>query len=240
VHYYQIVLIFSLFLTAGVRTVFAASYTTNFPGTENPISEGGAWINGKTTGVAWQNVKTTTGFAQLTVGNPSAYDDSTAILAGTWGADQYVRAVVKRPNIDANYTQEFEIRLRSTMTANSSRGYEVLLTGSGAHAASAQIVRWNGAPGDFTVLTTSGPGGNVTDGDILEAQMVGTTITVKINGRQVLTATDSTYSNGSPGMGFFTRNPSPPAHGFSSYTASNSPIGGDTTPPNAPSDLTVR
>jgi hypothetical protein len=36
---------------------------TNFPLTEDPISEGGNWIGGGTTGLDWNNVQTTPGFA---------------------------------------------------------------------------------------------------------------------------------------------------------------------------------
>jgi hypothetical protein len=46
-------------------------------------------------------------------------------------------------------------------------------------------------------------------------------ITVFYNGVQIMQTTDSTYSAGNPGMGFFIRSP---AHntdfGFSSFTAS--------------------
>ena len=63
---------------------------------------------------------TTPGFAFLTVGNPISYDDSTAVLSGTWGPDQYVRTVVKIPAVDPGFVQEIEIRLRSTITARSS------------------------------------------------------------------------------------------------------------------------
>ena len=174
------------------------------------------WINGKTVGIDWLDIETTPGFAFLTAGSPSGYNDPTAILTGTWGPDQYVRTVVKFPTPDLTYIQEVEIRLRSTITARSNTGYEVL--------AGNQIVRWNGAIGDFTVLPDTGPYGNVYDGDVFEARMVGNTITVYINGAQVNSATDNTYSSGNPGMGFFTRNPAPTPFGFSSFTASNNPI----------------
>jgi hypothetical protein len=34
------------------------SYSTTFPLTENPISEGGSWTNGGATGLDWANVQT--------------------------------------------------------------------------------------------------------------------------------------------------------------------------------------
>src|ERR1700729_3247334 len=59
-----------------------ATYTTNFPLTENPISEGGKWINGQKDGVDWTDVRTTPGLAFGTEigGNRrelEKYDDST-------------------------------------------------------------------------------------------------------------------------------------------------------------------
>jgi hypothetical protein len=41
----------------------ARTYTTTFPLTENPISEGGNWINGKAVGLDWANLATTNGMA---------------------------------------------------------------------------------------------------------------------------------------------------------------------------------
>src|ERR1700730_104316 len=38
-------------------------YTTAFSRAENPISEGGKWLNGRTDGLDWTDVRTTPGFA---------------------------------------------------------------------------------------------------------------------------------------------------------------------------------
>ena len=66
-----------------------------------------------------------------------------------------------------------------------------------------QIVRWNGALGDFTVLANcGGTACAVRMGDVVKATIVGSTITAYVNGVQKAQAIDSTYSNGSPGMGF--------------------------------------
>lgn len=217
------------------------SYSTVFPTVENPISEGGMWINGGTSGsggvgLDWQNVRVVSpGFASITGGSPSAYDDPTAVLSGTWGPDQYVRTIVNRPTLDSTYDQEIEIRLRTTITPHSITGYEVL--------GGTQIVRWNGAQGSFTVLPDDGPHAALQNGDRFEAQMVGNEIRVFINGVQVNRAVDSTYTNGSPGVGFFSRNPSPAPFGYSCFMASNSPIPGTacsgSTPPNPTPDTTL-
>ena len=37
------------------------SYRTSFPATENPISEGGIWLNGRTDGIDWADVITRNG-----------------------------------------------------------------------------------------------------------------------------------------------------------------------------------
>ncbi len=191
-------------------------YTTNFPLRENPISENNSWSNGKAHGIDWQNVRTRPGFAFFTKPNVDNYDDSTAILKGTWGPNQWVRAVVRIPNPDTQYAMELEIRLRSSLSAHSSTGYEIL-GGTG-------IVRWNGPRGDFTILQDEGPYGELHDGDVFEASIVANVITVYINGVQVNRAVDSTFWTGNPGMGFFTRNPNPPRFGFSSFTASDVPF----------------
>jgi hypothetical protein len=55
------------------------SYSTTFPLTENPISEGGSWTNGGATGLGWANVQTTpglsfgTGSRQATSGLPTPF-----------------------------------------------------------------------------------------------------------------------------------------------------------------------
>src|SRR5271157_2606883 len=78
-------------------------YITNFTRTENPISEGGIWLNGQTDGLDWTDVRTTPGFAFGTEmgGNrpdPQKYDDSTAVLKGTWGPNQTAQATVRSVN----------------------------------------------------------------------------------------------------------------------------------------------
>ena len=82
----------------------AGSYSTNFPLTENPISENGRWINGKAVGLDWSDVSTTGGFArgQQTPdgGGSKNFNDATALLAGSWGPDQTAQAVVR--NVSTN------------------------------------------------------------------------------------------------------------------------------------------
>ena len=91
------------------------SYRTRFTTDEDPISEDGMWINGRREGVDWADVVARDGVAygartrmteaerrveQGNLGEPDAaapegdYDDPTAVLAGEWGRNQYVRGKV--------------------------------------------------------------------------------------------------------------------------------------------------
>ncbi len=213
--------------------VFAQVYSTSFSLTENPITEGGGrWLNGEATGLVWEDVQTASGNAFGTDDDFDGYDDSAAILTGTWGANQAVEATVFCENAAPAASEEVEIRLRSALSANVNTGYEVLFSCAVSGGAYSQIVRWNGALGDFTVLNHTGPGATVDPGDVVYAEIVGTTITAKVNGSMVMTVSDSTYSSGNPGIGFFQR--SDLAHnalfGFTQMTAT-SPPGAVPAPP---------
>ena len=90
----------------------AQTYTTNFPLTENPISEGGKWINAGVVGLDWNNVRTTPGFAFGTDPGTVTYADAWALLTGTWGPDQTVQATIKEQNPNTSCHQETELVLR--------------------------------------------------------------------------------------------------------------------------------
>lgn len=217
-------------------SALARTYTTAFPGTENPLSEGGNWVNGGVTGLDWTNVRKTPG---MVFGTQPGTDpcspgngctDSTAIVSGIWGPNQTVTTVANIPNpsTSTSVNEEIEIRVRSTMTAHSSAGYEALCSvmvnsTSGNYI---QIVKWNGALGNFTQL--NGTSGHCNNGDTLQVTITGTTstiITFKINGATVLTATDSSspWLSGNPGVGFFLQGATGlnANYGFSSFTATD-------------------
>jgi hypothetical protein len=183
------------------------SYNTSFPATENPISEGGKWHNGRTTGLSWANVQTTPGLAFGTnVSGAPPYNDSTAVLAGTWGSNQKAQATVYTLNQTSAIQEEVELRLRTTITAYSITGYEFDYRATSDGSQYIVIVRWNGTLNNFTYLTpspctTCGPG--LHNGDTVMATAVGDTLRLYINGTQYLQATDSTYMGGSPGIGFW-------------------------------------
>jgi hypothetical protein len=202
------------------------SYDTDFSTDENPLSEGGAWLNGASVGIDWTDVIAENGAAFGAVsrmgvperraeqGNLAPadegeaapegdYDDPTAILGGDWGADQHARAVVFSRNQTEEYFQEVQIRLRSTMAAHNCSGYEVIFRCLKTENAYVEVVRWNGAVGDWTSLARRvGAEFGVADGDVVEASIVGNTIRASINGPEVITATDDTYAAGGPGVGF--------------------------------------
>ena len=166
--------------------VFAAArrltYTTNFPLTENPVSEGGQWINGKTVGVDWSDIATSPGLAcGLESGLESGsrgYDDAAALLNGKWGPDQTAEATVHSVNQNDEVYEEVELRLRSSLSAHRATGYEINFRCSKTTKAYSEIVRWNGPLGSFTYLSQrSGSQYGVTNGDVVKATIVGNVIT---------------------------------------------------------------
>jgi len=222
----------------------AGTYSTNFPLTENPISEGSKWSTGKAVGLDWADVVTKPGLAYGTQTGSGGYNDSLAILKGTWGADQSAWATVHSVNqVGGNVNEEVEILLRFAIGPHSARGYEINFRSLNSSESYTQIVRWNGPLGNFTLLDARGGSTyGIKEGDTVKATIVGNTITSYINGVAKLSVTDSTFSSGSPGMGFYLRGPSGvnTDYGFTSYTATD---GGTTPPapaaPAAPSNVRI-
>jgi chitodextrinase len=181
---------------------FAASYSTNFPLTENPISEGGKWINGNTVGLKWSNVSTTPGLAIGSDAGTGAYDDATALLTGTWGPDQTVQATLYDFNPNNGIFEEVELRLRSSLSANSCTGYEIMFSCKTNGNQYIEVARWNGPFQSYAIIGGANNPPILKTGDVLKASIVGNVITAWVNGVQVLQCTDSTYANGSPGIGY--------------------------------------
>jgi hypothetical protein len=157
------------------------------------------------------------------------YSDSTAVLAGSWGPNQTAQGTVAINNASGNsgVAEEVELRLRTAITAHSITGYEINASVStNPNNYYVQIIRWNGPLGSFTEL--NGATVHVSNGDVFKASISGSTITAYLNGVQVLQAVDSTYTGGSPGVGFFLSGATGlnANYGFSDFTAT------DGTPPN--------
>jgi hypothetical protein len=205
------------------------TYTTDFPLTENPISEGGNWINGKVVGLDWSDVQTSGGEAYGTQPNhttPPPYNDSIAILTGNWPADQKVQATVKIAQSNPAAFQEVEFWLRFTLTANSALGYGIAFRTTNDGSQYLDIGPMLGpinAFGGGVHLTAADGYAGIKDGDILAAQIVANVITVFVNGVLVAQWTDSQFATGNPGIGFWLRGDyvnGPSDYGFSNFTAS--------------------
>jgi hypothetical protein len=205
--------------TSGIN----GSYSTTFPLTENPISEGGSWTNGGATGLGWANVQTTPGLSFGT-GPVNAgtylYADPAAVLQGAWAQDQQVQATVKVPGVYGRACcKEVELRIRTTITGNSITGYELncSVVPAGPYLI---LVRWNGPLNNFTYIVRNAT--PCVNGDVLKLTAVGNTFTIYKNGVQVLQGTDATFQKGSPGVGFYDSvDNNWSGFGLSNFSASN-------------------
>lgn len=189
------------------------------------------WSNGGADGLDFTDVRTTRGFAYGTETGgrrpaPQKYDDSTALLKGVWGPDQTVEATVRSrsPNQDGSVFEEVELRLRSSVAPHSCTGYEVMFRCSKIQRAYCNVARWEGPLGKFTMLKESyGSQYGVEDGDVVKATMIGTLLTVYINGAQVVQLRDDRFPSGNPGLGFYLEGGSGvnSDYGFSRFTATD-------------------
>lgn len=162
------------------------------------------------------------------------FTDATAVLQTlNWAPDQKATSQVATTGapLDSCF-QEVELRLRTVIAAYSITGYEINYKFSTDSTGYMQIVRWNGSLGDFTILQSlNGTQFGVTNGDTVTATVVGNVITAYKNGVQQGQVTDSTFSGGSPGIGFNLTNDvsgcsgSNPNYGFSSFSAVDSTQG---------------
>jgi glycine cleavage system regulatory protein len=227
---------------AGTPNVCGASsgprtYSTNFPLTENPISEGGNWIGGQSAGGnLWGNVETTAGQA-FGVTEPTSFGDPTALLTGTWGASQTAEGTVRIVSAQPAYgAHEIELRLRQTISPSTITGYEVycsLVSGN----AYCHVASWGGPNGAWVNLDDC-LGNDVSlylrDGDVLKGTVSGTNpvvVTAYVNGAQILQVEDrgtctfsdgrkyGPWTSGSPGIGFYTSGDFDfSSYGWASYT----------------------
>ena len=178
------------------------SYRTRFQLNEDPISEGGRWINGAKDGIDWYDVITKNGVAYGAV-TKGDYTDPTALLKGVWGKNQHGKGKVFSRNQTEKYYQEVEIRLRSSLMPQNCTGYEVFWRCLKTPKAYVEIVRWNGKVKDWTSLKKhTGAKYGVKDGDLVEATIIGNVIKGYLNGVELISVTDDTYKEGTPGIGF--------------------------------------
>lgn len=195
-------------------------YQTNFPLTENPISEGGRWLSGRSHGLDWADVITTPGLARGIL-STAEFDDPTAILTGNWHPDQEAQGVVYSVNPTEVYYQEVEIRLRAALLPHVCTGYEIFFRCLKTDAAYMNIVRWDGPLAKFTYLVSrTGAQYGVAHGDVIRATVIGSRISAYVNDRLIESVEDDTYPSGSPGIGFnYGCGETYGDHGFSAFMA---------------------
>lgn len=174
-----------------------SSFTTTFPVTENPISESGAWVHNAT---SWQRIQTTGGNA-IAAAYTENYDDAYAYLANWAGNDYEIIATIYFPSGNPGET---ELLVRLTDTASTVTCYECLYNAVGSW----QIVRWNGAMTDFTVVAGgSCPTGS--NGNQIRATVVGTALNFywRANSGASWTSIGSygsvNLATGKPGVGLY-------------------------------------
>jgi hypothetical protein len=212
--------------SAPCPTAPGSIYSTNFTGAENPLSEGGKWVAGKAVGLNWNNPLSASGKALASVlsgATGNRYDDSIAHLSASFvsfNANHYAQGTVYRvPGYSPSGQHEIELLLRFQITANSARGYEVLW----GHAGNLALVRWNGPLGDYTSLLSGVNIGAAVDGDVLRAEITGGVIKIYKNGSLVATGpSNTTWTGGQPGIGFWPVDASTPAnYGWKAFEAGN-------------------
>ena len=195
-------------------------YATRFEGRENPLSEGGVWAH---RGSHWSRVQKKDGLAYGTQSGFGGYDDSYAYLSGL-APDHQGEAVVHVAPTLRGEPHEALLLLRWADSAFSARGYECLFAFDGG----VDVVRWNGPYGDFTSIGQDDTplGRKLATGDVVRARVVGPLITCFVNDVPVAHATDGTWRDGGPGIGFFRREAGTNADlAFSRYTATSIPPG---------------
>jgi hypothetical protein len=214
--------------TTQEKVTINGRYSTNFPAAENPISEGGAWINGGATGLDWGDIRSSEALV-FGASLPSLYGDPTATLTGTWASDQQAQGTVKVTTPVTTNSHEVELRVRTNITPHSITGYEVLCSVVPAHPY-IEIVRWNGPINSFTYLDQR-TGTYCANGDVLKVTAIGDVITAYKNDLVVAQGADSTYKNGSPGVGAYNNVDSIWSNfGFSDFSASNVSASDATSP----------
>jgi hypothetical protein len=220
----------------------AALYSTDFDLTENPMSEGGVWLQGDTDGLDWLNIQTNSGIAygSAFVGEngKARYADPSACLKPLiipFTGNQWCEGIVHRnPNNYTNPTDkhEIELLLRWHISAHSIYGYELLWGQNGEMA----FVRWNGSANDYTQISTIAAYNDSTphmanDGDLVRYEAINNKLYAYRNGVLVLESIDlTTYSgsgagyitSGQPGIGNWpTTGSTLNAYGWKSWKAGN-------------------
>lgn len=197
--------------------VALTNFFTNFPATENPISQAGAWTNASimAAGAATKKNVQTNGaeaYGTMVSFDGTNFTDAGACLTSPFSANQEVTCTLL--NNSAPFGLETEIFLHTDFTAAHIFTYEFDLVLSSKEVI---LTLWNmtvASPNAFTTLR-AGVGGEIpmTDGDQYYASAVGTVLTFKF--KPVGSGSFSTlftydtagdavkFSSGRPGVGFW-------------------------------------
>ena len=213
-------LILVVFLQLWPTWVCSQTYSTDFPLTENPISERSKWLGGQSaSGNLWGDIQTS-GAMAYGVSEPTLYGDPTAILTGPWAADQQAQVTVKINTTPTVCCHEIEVRLRVTIDAKRITGYEVYCSVVPGNKY-CHIARWSGPNGLYCNIEPSSPSIYLVNGDVLKGTVTGQNpalITGYLNGVRIMQVSDSgneggegtdcgagrpVFTAGSPGIGFY-------------------------------------
>jgi hypothetical protein len=216
-------------------------YTTNFPLTENPISEGNVWRNNSTGVIAnMTKVRTLSGRAVGTMASSGTWD-SYALLAGNWSPDQTISGTLYvDPSLSFAGALEVELPLRGSDNLGYPILYECTYELNGDYYI---IAKWGNTSTFYTVLKSGVPGtGRVQTGDVFTSRIVtagsSAIISLFLNGTQFATYTDpNPILTGAPGIGYFTDGNVAYQNtlwGFKSITAQNYVVSPTPTPGPTP------
>lgn len=185
------------------------TFTTSWPATENPVSQGGIWTpRGLTDGLDWTNPQTVPGIFFGTQTGDDGDNDSISLIAGPWTNDIDITGTVHigtRPGTFA----EIALLLRGAISAHSAKLYECYFSCAASPNRYAHITRWEGPFNSFTDLVSldNSTAPTLNNGDLVRATIVGTLITVYVQGAQVMQhdiSGDTTkWTTGLPGMSNF-------------------------------------
>jgi hypothetical protein len=196
-----------------------ASLSTTWPNTENPISQGGLFLQGGSDGSDWQNTQSvggSPGIARATGTSAiGAFNDNICCLKQSMFSISPTKHYSQGTfHVAAGYspavTHETGLYTCLSISAHVAKGYEM----NWGFGQGVQPVRWNGALGDFDAspfTTVSGSAFGVADGDVVKVTFdssSGSPVITMQNITQSLTfvVTDTTAGKvltGQPGFGFF-------------------------------------
>jgi hypothetical protein len=220
-----------------------ASYSTNFDGTENPLSESGIWLTPDAAGATyWQPLRKSGGRA-FGVGTTEAFEDCVEIIDPNeiaFDADHVVRAAFHITNgYTVETTHEAQIILRGAFGNDHIEGYEILFQ---LGSSTPTVMKWYGAGGgSFFAELTGGSSSSLSfqHGDICIAQVSGTNPALievfrdrggTVSAWRSVTDTGTVLSSapiltgGQPGLASFSRSGvTLDAYGWDSFEASDDP-----------------